>query len=107
MFLGRASVSKNSIGIAIRRKVSFINNVLNKNLNYFPEINPTRLLTGKEKMLLEAEINKKAVKEVGLAYINQTLNEQVKTSILIFFSEDEEVRNALPAYIKKVIIKVK
>ncbi|PKH50503.1 hypothetical protein CXF68_07255 [Tenacibaculum sp. Bg11-29] len=81
--------------------------MLNKNLNYFPEINPTWLLTGKEKMLLQAKINKKAVKEVGLAYINQTLNKQVKTSILFFFSEDEEVRNTLPAYIKKVIIKVK
>lgn len=97
-------VSNNSVGTAIRRKSSFKSNVLNKILHSFPEINPTWLLTGKEKMLLTNNSVTNA-NEPASKYNLLDIKGKVKDNLIHLLLEDEEVKEAIATQVSEVLKK--
>lgn len=97
-------VSNNSIGTAIRRKSSFKSNVLNKILHSFPEINPTWLLTGKEKMLLTNNSVTNA-NEPASKYNLLDIKSKVKDNLIYLLLEDKEVKEAIATQVSEVLKK--
>ncbi|CAM1344859.1 hypothetical protein [Tenacibaculum amylolyticum] len=98
-FEEKINVSNNSIGTAIRRKASFKSNVLNKILNAFPEVDPTWLLTGKGRMLLND--SNAYSEEPDTIYKNPKLDKLIKTRLIGLLSKDKEVKEIIENYLKK------
>jgi len=99
-FEKKIGAGNNSIGLGIKRNSNLSGNLLIKIINYYSDINPEWLLTGKGKMLNKAvtkksfsiKDRKKIVEELSSIYAlkTNTLKDEIITSLTLNLESQKE-----------------